>query len=510
VRVRLSGKVVRRVTIRSKLALGLFAIAVVLLLPLVFALRSLERLHEATVDLRNREFAASLLLAELRSSADDIRRVENAILFVRDSTSLRSMNAEIVRLGERAERLHAYDLGAAASEIGVAIAELARVIPLEFAAASSGNTAAADSLSTRHFVPGIRRVERVLSSAERALRERTGARVQTAADETARARNAAAIALAIAGTLALIIAVMLWRNISRPVRDLEAGMAAVADGNFNYRLSVSPARRDEFGRLAASFRTMEEQLAQLDRLRAEFISVASHELKTPINVILGYLQLIEDGVYGSIAPKQREILRTLDTQTRSLARLVHQLLDVSRFEAGAGKLDLRPIDLDEFLGELEATFRVLSMQRGIDFRIERSGSLPDDVLWDPDRINEVLGNLLSNAFKFTGRGGTIELAVECAEDTVGIVVRDTGTGIPPAQLPHIFEKFYQADNQGEASQGGSGLGLAIAKQIVTAHRGTITVDSTLAVGTTFRITLPINARTKTSGRQQPIAVGAQP
>ncbi|HJR63102.1 MAG TPA: hypothetical protein VJ803_05325, partial [Gemmatimonadaceae bacterium] len=175
-------------TIRSKLALGLFAIAVVLLLPLVFALRSLERLHEATVDLRNREFAASLLLAELRSSADDIRRVENAILFVRDSTSLRSMNAEIVRLGERAERLHAYDLGAAASEIGVAIAELARVIPLEFAAASSGNTAAADSLSTRHFVPGIRRVERVLSSAERALRERTGARVQTAADETARAR----------------------------------------------------------------------------------------------------------------------------------------------------------------------------------------------------------------------------------------------------------------------------------------------------------------------------------
>ncbi|MGH7720079.1 MAG: sensor histidine kinase [Gemmatimonadaceae bacterium] len=497
------------VTIRSKLALGLFAIAVALLLPLVFALRSMERLHAAMVDLRNREFAASLLLGELRSSAEEVRRVENALLFVRDSASLRSMHDELERLALRTAGLHRFDLGAAAAEIDSTVAVLIRLAPLEFGAALAGNTVTADSISTRHFLPGVRRVERVLNGTERALRERTSARVQEAADETARARNAAAIALAVAGTLALIIAVVLWRSISRPVRDLEAGMAAVADGNFAHRLSVSPRRRDEFGRLATSFRTMADQLAQLDRLRAEFISVASHELKTPVNVILGYLQLIDDGVYGTISPKQREILRTLDAQTRSLSRLVHQLLDVSRFEAGAGKLDLRPIDLEEFLGELEDTFRVLSLQRGIDFQIDRSGVLPDEVLWDPDRINEVLGNLLSNAFKFTGRGGSIELAIEGAGDELHITVRDSGAGIPASQLPHIFEKFYQADNQGAATQGGSGLGLAIAKQIVTLHHGTIRVDSTVGVGTTFSITLPVRALGRASGRQRPIPVGVE-
>jgi two-component system, OmpR family, sensor histidine kinase BaeS len=305
----------------------------------------------------------------------------------------------------------------------------------------------------------------------------------------------------------LLIAVLVWRSISRPVSDLESGMAAVASGNFGYRLSVSPARRDEFGKLAGSFRTMAEQLAQLDRLKAEFISIASHELKTPINVVLGYLQLIDEGSYGRISPRMREILRTVDAQTRSLSRLVHQLLDVSRFEAGGGKLDLRPTDLGRFLTDLEDTFRVLSMQRGIDFRLERSGPLPQEVVWDPDRMNEVLGNLLSNAFKFTDRGGTVELALEANGDVIQIMVRDTGAGIAPEQLPHIFKKFYQADNQEAAFAGGTGLGLAIAKQIVAAHGGRIQVESTVGLGTTFWLILPVRAGARITALPRPARVG---
>jgi signal transduction histidine kinase len=289
----------------------------------------------------------------------------------------------------------------------------------------------------------------------------------------------------------LLVSIALWRTVSKPVQDLEAGMEAVAAGQFDYRLSVSPTRNDEFGRLAASYKSMAAQLAQLDRLKAEFVSVASHELKTPINVILGYLQLLNEGVYGSISAKQGEILRTVDAQTRSLSRLVHQLLDISRFEAGGGKLDLRPTELGHFLSDLESTFEVLSMQRGIHFRVVRTGPLPAEVVWDPDRINEVLGNLLSNAFKFTKKDGTVELDVQADGGQIRVTVSDTGAGIPPEQLPHIFRKFFQADNQHSAAHDGTGLGLAIAKQIVDAHGGKLTVESRVGEGTTFSIVLPV-------------------
>ena len=160
---------------------------------------------------------------------------------------------------------------------------------------------------------------------------------------------------------------------------------------------------------------MVQQLKQLDQLKAEFVSVASHELKTPINVIIGYLQLLQENVYGELTPKQREICLTLASQAQALSRLVRQLLDVSRFEAGGGKLELRPMRLIPFLAELETTFRVLAIQRGVRFQVDRGSRLPDQVVWDEDRMSEVLGNLLSNAFKFTERGGTVELSVVVRE-----------------------------------------------------------------------------------------------
>jgi len=138
------------------------------------------------------------------------------------------------------------------------------------------------------------------------------------------------------------------------------------------------------------------------------------------------------------------------------------------------------------------------VQRQIHFRVERHDGLPDQVFWDLDRINEVLGNLLSNAFKFTPHGGSVELTLEPVDGGVLMEVHDTGAGIPPEQLPHIFEKFYQADNQRSARASGAGLGLAIAKQIVEAHGGTITCESTPGVGTTFSIMLPVQVTRRTA------------
>jgi signal transduction histidine kinase len=494
------------VSIRTRLALGLFAIAVVLLLPLGVALRSLDDVHDETLALRDREFAASLLLGRMRATTEDLRSAEISLLFFPDVSSRDAMAMQISRLSAMLDTLRTFQIRDAADQIRSAITAVVRYAPLEYQSALAGRTRAADTLSNRHVVPAINSVDRAIAAAQQSLRERTSERVQATATLTEEAQRVAAGALALAIGLALLIAFALWRSISRPVHDLAQGMAAVADGNFGHRLSVSPERRDEFGRLSGSFRTMAAQLAQLDRLKAEFISVASHEIKTPLNVILGYLQLLDEGVYGPISTRQRDIIKTLDMQTRSLARLVHQLLDVSRFEAGGGKIFPRPIDLRRFLHDLEGTFRVLSLQRGIHFDVEQADDLPAEVHWDADRMNEVLGNLLSNAFKFTEREGRITLRVEAVDDQIQLAVSDTGAGIPPSQLPHIFEKFFQADNQGPSSLGGTGLGLAIAKQIVVAHGGSIGADSTLAVGTTFTITLPVHVGRPSTALTRELAV----
>jgi signal transduction histidine kinase len=241
---------------------------------------------------------------------------------------------------------------------------------------------------------------------------------------------------------------------------------------------------------------MSRQLAELDKLKAEYVSIASHELKTPINVILGYLQLMEEEVYGPLTGKQREVAGTIGTQARTLARLASQLLDVSRFEAGGGRIEPRRVQLSAMLDELERTFHVLAVQRDIDFRIVRRPGLPETVMWDPERINEVTGNLLSNAFKFTPAGGTVELTAAPADSSVLIQVRDTGAGIPAEQLPHVFEKFYQADNQRSASAKGTGLGLAIAKEIVEAHHGQIRCESSVGHGTLFTLLLPLSVQNR--------------
>ena len=364
--------------------------------------------------------------------------------------------------------------------------------PREAAAVVAKNAALADSISDRQIVPAIDEADRAVAVAEQQLTASAQRRADDASRSARDASQLAGMVLAAALAGALGVAVWITRSISRPVNELEAGMRAVADGQFTHELPLAQSRRDEFGRLATSFGAMAGQLAELDKLKAEFVSVASHELKTPINVILGYLTLLEDQIYGPVNQKQLEVLATVENQAQSLSRLVQHLLDVSRFQAGAGRLEPRPLALGAFLTELEQTFQVLAVQGAVTFGVTVGAGLPDVVTWDHDRMAEVLTNLLSNAFKFTERGGRVELVASSrADDGVHLEVRDTGAGIPTEQLAHIFDKFFQADNQGAAAQKGSGLGLAIAKEIVEAHGGTITVESERGVGTRFAIVLPV-------------------
>ncbi len=490
-------------TLRARLSVGLLGIALVLLIPLLLALNSLERLEDTNRELRDTDFAASIAIGRLRAATDDVRAAENALLFVHDESSRLRMARHIASADSLATMLSEYNLERESAEIRASLARISSAAAAEFAAATEGRPREAEQISADSLLPEIARINTAVRQTEVDLRSRTAERVDEAAEVTIDAQRTAAGALGIALLLALLIALWLLRSISTPVFFLERGMRAVADGDFSYRLPYGGTRRDEFGRLAGSYESMARQLAELDKLKAEFISIASHELKTPLNVIIGYLELLREGIYGQLSPRQMEVCATIEKQAQTLTRLIRQLLDVSRFEAGGGKVEPRKVDLPAFLEHLEAAFQGLAVQRGITFTIQRSRSLPAEVRWDEDRMNEVLGNLLSNAFKFTPRDGEVILAAERDQSNVHIDICDTGAGIPADQLPHIFEKFYQADNQASAALKGTGLGLAIAKQIVEAHQGTITVDSTEGVGTTFHLTLPVvPAVARISGRHR--------
>ncbi|CAN5284052.1 hypothetical protein BH23GEM2_BH23GEM2_02920 [soil metagenome] len=493
-------------TLRARLAVGMLGMGIVLLIPLLLAISALRTAEESARELGDAEFAASLLMGRVRKGLEDIRAAENALLFVHDEPSRERMVRELDRLSAMADTLNYFGL-TQASDLKAGTDSLRGATEAEYQAARAGDVTQAERISAGTILPQLESMQRSVRDAEGVLRDRTQERVAGAADATDDAQRYAVIALLLTAITAMGIGAWLMRSISRPVQELERGMAAVAAGDFEHRLPFSASRKDEFGRLAASYESMALQLSDLDRLKAEFISVASHELKTPINVITGYVELLKEGIYGPLSPKQREVGETIQKQAQTLTRLVAQLLDVSRFEAGGGRIEPKPVSLRKFIKNLESTFRVLALQREIRFDIQCGDRISGEVFWDEDRMNEVVGNLLSNAFKFTEKGGRVLLEADPVDHAVRIRVSDTGVGIPPQQLQHVFHKFYQADNQASTPIAGTGLGLAIAKQIVEAHRGTINVESRQNAGTTFTIVVPVRMEAGRSSRSRSSDLG---
>jgi signal transduction histidine kinase len=354
--------------------------------------------------------------------------------------------------------------------------------------------------------PALATLESAVVVAESLLRLATTDRVRRARDETTQAQRVSKFALLLALLFAGIVAAWIVFSISRPVADLQYGMERVAAGQFDHKLEIASRRRDEFGRLAESYAAMAQRLGELDRLKAEFVSMASHELKTPLNVILGYLTLLDDGVYGTLNDKQRDVIHTLERQSHSLNRLVRQLLDVSKYDAGGATLNVQPLNTRALFAELENSLVVLAHQRGVTFSVTAADGMPAEVWWDRDRMTEAIGNLVTNACKFTARGGVVALHGDGEPGAVRIEVRDSGVGIPASELPHVFRKFFQAGNQDAAAVAGTGLGLAIVRGIVEAHGGSVHVSSEVGVGTTFTILLPQRA---SASRRLPTALTAQ-
>ena len=491
-------------SLRQRIVLTLLAITVILVIPATygfFALRDLERI---TSELRARDTQSTLILGRLQTTLEEADRAQGSFIALRrDSVFSRQWRRErdslIAQVNRDFQQLAARQSPSAEYREAVARAterwnRLLRIYGEETRQLEQQiELGDVDTLSTyrRSVVnPAYVSLDRSLAPIAEAIDTEGRDKVQRAREVADRAGTTMLAALALALLLTVVIGSLLTRALLRPIGELRKGMAHVAEGDFSPDVRVPVERPDEIGDLARSFGTMTTQLAELDRLKAEFVSVASHEIKTPLSVIRGYVSLLADGIYGEVSDPQRKTLGSISDQVDRLTRLVHRLLDISRFEAGGGRLEVRRINVRDFLAELTGGFDVLAFQNGIDFRVRVADDVPVNIEGDADRLNEVLGNLLSNAFKFTPRGGTIRLDASRSGAEVVVEVEDTGVGIPPDKLPRIFEKFYQVENEAQPRSVGSGLGLAIAREIVEAHGGMIGAESRVGQGTKFTVTLP--------------------
>jgi two-component system, OmpR family, sensor histidine kinase BaeS len=298
----------------------------------------------------------------------------------------------------------------------------------------------------------------------------------------ARLTRAAIIGGLVAGAVALLLALYLAHRLIQPVRLLTAAAQRLADGDLSQRVAI--VGKDELAELGQTFNQMADSLQRAQKSRRALTADIAHELRTPLAVQRANLEALQDGIY-SLTPDN---LEPVIEQHRLLNRLVEDLHLLALADGGQLQMELAPTDLDALVVRMVERFKPQADAQSVSLVHQIQPNLARFLL-DPMRFEQVLGNLLSNALRFTPPGGEIHVLLEFDSQQVRLVVHDTGPGIPEDALPYIFDRFYRADRARGRGEGGSGLGLAIARRIVVAHGGVLTAANHPLGGAVFTIQL---------------------
>lgn len=291
------------------------------------------------------------------------------------------------------------------------------------------------------------------------------------------------LASLIAGILAVAASLLIARRLTAPVVSMTQAAQALARGDLSQRVDQSSG--DEIGRLASAFNSMAASLGRAEQLRRNLVADVAHELRTPIAVLQADLEALQDGVYKPDAPR----LAALREEVDLLGRLVADLQELSLAEAGQLKLERQPSDLLQICRQTVAVMEPQAAQRGVTLALSLGQTEAISVV-DSGRIAQALRNLIANALRYTPAAGSVTVSCRAEGADNLLCVRDTGSGINPEDLPHIFDRFYRGEKSRARATGGAGLGLAIVRQLVEAHGGVVWAESTPGQGSAFYVRLP--------------------
>lgn len=285
-------------------------------------------------------------------------------------------------------------------------------------------------------------------------------------------------------SISVVIAVFMARSVYHPIQRVREAAQKMAQGQYDQEIVV--AGPEEVKELAVGFNQMARQVKLSQQRLRDFVADASHQMRSPLTSIRGFAQAILDGTASDNDTRLRAA-QVIEDESKRMIRQVDELLELSRIQSGQMQMAREAVDIKELLEHCHEIFSMRAEEKGLLLRTEIEQLTP--IVGDIDRLEQVFSNLLDNALKHTPAGGEVSIiGRHSTADSVEITIADTGTGIPPEQLPHVFERFYQA---GEVRTG-TGLGLAIAREIVLAHGGKIGVSSTPGTGTKFTVRLPVN------------------
>lgn len=304
--------------------------------------------------------------------------------------------------------------------------------------------------------------------------------------------NEALLLAAFAAVLvAVIVSVLISRRIVAPVQEMMAVSQRIAEGHYDERVNIpgklQPSEMDELANLAVSFNQMASKLDETEAMRRQLIGDVAHELRTPLSTIKASMEGFIDGVLSAEVETYHQVYREADR----MQRLVHDLQELSRVEAGAYELNRRPLRVTELVEAVQARLAHQFEEKGVQLEVDIQSGLPPFRV-DEGRMEQVFINLVGNALQYTPPGGNVRIIAQYDKNEVTISIIDSGIGISKEHLPHIFTRFYRVDKSRSRAGGGSGIGLTIAKYIVEAHDGHIWAESPgTGKGSTFSFTLPV-------------------
>lgn len=274
---------------------------------------------------------------------------------------------------------------------------------------------------------------------------------------------------------AFIFGAILSRTITNPVRELTSATHAIASGKLGQKVSVHS--KDEIGELAESFNKMNADLEKSFNLRKQMTADIAHELRTPLSLIIGHAEAVHDGVL----PPSKENFEIIREEAERLEKLVNDLRTLSLADAGELALEFQPVNINKLIGDIKTRYIAPLNQKRLTLNLQVDSSIPELNL-DPNRIAQVLINILENAIRYTPEGGTIQIATKLNNESAEVVIQDSGPGVGAGEAAHLFDRFYRVEQSRARDEGGSGLGLAIAKSIIEMHKGKIWAESEIGEG----------------------------